>query len=552
MAYDFSDWFPPTALSVSIAPGDTTIQVDTLTSEFVNEVQAGGRFPLRIGRGTAAERVVVTAVADASSNKLTVERGVDGFSATSHNAKVRVAHAAPAKEIQRPTPTFHTTLAESGARVLVEFGVENGAIYDVTDQSTLFEDSAGTTQASVGGPVGRVEDVSGNGHHATQSTTADKPRLRQDVNGRLYLEYAFGDSLDTGLQSSKMAEAYALPSIGGATLRHEGKSATLKIRRTTGPIVVVDSEVADDTASALADYYEAEAHEYADGEVTSIKNHLRDHSDVVDAPGMNGWDVSSVTNVRAVFLGASSFNQDIGAWDTSQVTNMGYMFSDASSFNQNIGAWDVSSVTNVRAMFRGANSFNQDIGGWDVSSVTDMNRVFRGASSFNQDIGGWDVSSVTNMGSMFWGASSFNQDIGAWDTSQVRNMRRMFRGANSFNQDIGGWDVSSVGAMFHMFLGATSFNQDIAAWDVSNLRRVERIFENTSMAFGANTDPLDATLIGWTDGSPALSTFETGAILGLNVSAKSDLSTDGQTAVDDLCTDPPNWTVKNNSQNSIC
>jgi len=100
MAYDFSDWFPPTALSVSIAPGDTTIQVDTLTSEFVNEVQAGGRFPLRIGRGTAAERVVVTAVADAANNELTVERGVDGFSATSHNAKVRVAHALPGDSAQ--------------------------------------------------------------------------------------------------------------------------------------------------------------------------------------------------------------------------------------------------------------------------------------------------------------------------------------------------------------------------------------------------------------------------------------------------------------------
>jgi hypothetical protein len=100
MAYDFSDWFPPTALSASIASGDTTIQVDTLTSEFVDEVQAGGRFPLRIGRGTAAERVVVTAIADASDNKLTVERGVDGFSATSHNGGIRVAHALPAQQAQ--------------------------------------------------------------------------------------------------------------------------------------------------------------------------------------------------------------------------------------------------------------------------------------------------------------------------------------------------------------------------------------------------------------------------------------------------------------------
>jgi len=513
MAYDFSDWFPPTALSTSVASHDTTIQVDTLTDVFVDEVQAGGRFPLRIGHGTASERVVVTAIADASSNKLTVERGEDGFSAKSHSAEARVAHIFPAALAQdvksardaaqqaesgaetaennasssasaaatseanasgsasdaksqaqatnsftdsegnsfdkgaqgyaddaetsaanaasaaenEVAPVLLTSLAENGARVLVEFGTETGAIYDPTDQSTLYEDSAGTTQASIDGPVGRMEDVSGNGNHATQSTTADKPTLRQDVNGRLYLEFAYSDSLDTGLQSNKMAEAYALPSIGGATLRHEGKSATLKIRHTHGPMAVVEGELGTDTANALADYYETAAHEYEDGLITDLASHLRDHSDVVDAPGMNAWDTSQVTNMRLMFYGAFSFNQDIG---------------------------------------------------------------------------GWDVSAVTNMHFMFYGASSFNQDIGGWDTSQVTNMRSMFAGAD--------------------------------------------------MAFGNASDPLDATLIGWTDGSPPLSDFETDVTVGLNVSAKSDLSSDGQAAVDELCSDPPSWTVGNEGGGSIC
>ena len=37
----------------------------------------------------------------------------------------------------------------------------------------------------------------------------------------------------------------------------------------------------------------------------------------------------------------------------------------------NISGWNVSNVTDMRAMFMGAPSFNQDISGWNVSSVTD-------------------------------------------------------------------------------------------------------------------------------------------------------------------------------------
>ena len=164
---------------------------------------------------------------------------------------------------------------------------------------------------------------------------------------------------------------------------------------------------------------------------------------------------------------AEDFNQPIGSWDVSSVTNMSAMFYNSSAFNQDIGNWDVSSVIDMTQMFYNS-AFNQDIGNWDTSSVTEMTWMFRDNSAFNQDIGNWDVSSVIDMGQMFY-HSAFNQDIGNWNTSSVTNMRFMFGNDTAFNQDIGNWDVSSVIDMRGMFNDNTAFNQDIGNWDVDGV-----------------------------------------------------------------------------------
>lgn len=65
---------------------------------------------------------------------------------------------------------------------------EQGAWYDPSDLSTLFQDYAGTTPVTAAGqPVGRMLDKSGRGNHATQSTYASRPTLQQDVSGLYYL-----------------------------------------------------------------------------------------------------------------------------------------------------------------------------------------------------------------------------------------------------------------------------------------------------------------------------------------------------------------------------
>jgi hypothetical protein len=77
---------------------------------------------------------------------------------------------------------------------------EQGVWYDPSDFSTLFQDSAGTTPVTaVEQPVGKILDKSGRGNHATQATSASRPVLKQDTNGKYYLFFdGVDDSLSTG------------------------------------------------------------------------------------------------------------------------------------------------------------------------------------------------------------------------------------------------------------------------------------------------------------------------------------------------------------------
>ena len=206
---------------------------------------------------------------------------------------------------------------------------------------------------------------------------------------------------------------------------------------------------------------------------------LKDTSNITDMRSMflgassfnqpiGNWNTSNVTDMRSMFLGASSFNQPIGNWNTSNVTNMYGMFSGANSFNQPIGNWDTSIVVSMKGMFANAKNFNQPIENWNTSVVTDMSEMFRNAESFDQPVANWDTSKVTNMREMFRNAKSFNQPIGDWNTSRVTDMSEMFRNAKSFDQPISNWDTSKVTNMKNMFKGAESFNQPIDGWNVSD------------------------------------------------------------------------------------
>ena len=78
---------------------------------------------------------------------------------------------------------------------------EQGAWYDPSDMSTMFQDSAGTTPVTaVGQPVGLILDKSGRGNHAYQTTTTKRP-LYQSAGGYSYLAF---DGVDDALVTSSI------------------------------------------------------------------------------------------------------------------------------------------------------------------------------------------------------------------------------------------------------------------------------------------------------------------------------------------------------------
>ena len=87
--------------------------------------------------------------------------------------------------------------------------------------------------------------------------------------------------------------------------------------------------------------------------------------------------------------------------DVSQLSSLeGLFFNSKRTDFSGIEEWDVSKVTNMRNMFKGCETFNEDISSWDVSNVTDMSNMFTGATNFNRDLSKWQISN-TNYNAKF-------------------------------------------------------------------------------------------------------------------------------------------------------
>lgn len=103
---------------------------------------------------------------------------------------------------------------------------ETGAWYDPSDITTLWQDTAGTTPVTATGQsVARIDDKSGNGNHATQATSGNRPTWEQDGSGYYYLNFdGTNDQLEIATSTNVIAASTAVSVwVGG---KWSGSGAT--------------------------------------------------------------------------------------------------------------------------------------------------------------------------------------------------------------------------------------------------------------------------------------------------------------------------------------
>ncbi|QVK09504.1 BspA family leucine-rich repeat surface protein [Mycoplasma mycoides] len=144
---------------------------------------------------------------------------------------------------------------------------------------------------------------------------------------------------------------------------------------------------------------------------------------------ISDWDTSNVVDMGEMFFGVVDFDQDLSKWDTSKVKNFEQMFEGAEKFNNknNPLNWNdkLKNANNMKRMFKGAKSFDQDISDWDISNVKNFEQMFEGANKFNNNNKplnwGDKLKNVNNMKRMFKDASNFKHNLSSWLMKTVVN-----------------------------------------------------------------------------------------------------------------------------------
>lgn len=238
---------------------------------------------------------------------------------------------------------------------------------------------------------------------------------------------------------------------------------------------------------------------------------------LVNIDGSSTWDVSNVTNMEGMFLGANPANLNaLSRWDVSSVENMAYMFCGAtSSVGSGIGECVHTFVvrgnngaTKVRPAYGGPKALT-GIENWNLASLKNMTGMFAGGEVTDlSPLNGWDVSGVEDMTNTFAGlrVNDFT-GISNWKTDSLKTMKYMFRGSSATSlEGLNDWNVSTVTDMTGAFGDMLNLS-DITAlsdWDTVSLTHLDQLLMGhkslTSLSGLENWDVSKATSLQYTFG----------------------------------------------------
>ncbi len=182
-------------------------------------------------------------------------------------------------------------------------------------------------------------------------------------------------------------------------------------------------------------------------------------------------NVSGVTSLNSLFLGANHAQMDVSSWDTALVTNMAGTFFSQGFGELDVSGWNTSLVTDMNSLFATPNLNSLDVSLWNISSLDMMVNTFKGLQIDTLDLSQWDTSSVTVLWGAFANTSINNLQISSLNTSAVSHFEYTFAEIEANQLDLSSWDITASPNPFmdYMFYKSTIDTLNISNWHVKNI-----------------------------------------------------------------------------------
>jgi len=346
---------------------------------------------------------------------------------------------------------------------------EQGAWYDPSDLSTLFQDSAGTTPVTTAGqPVGLMLDNSGNGNHATQATAARRLTYQtgparatiDKVDDRLSVTVPTGGFTGTMVLATDQGTASYGVTIPAGAYNIGGKNGQYFPGNAIVGQVIRDGALSAGDAAATEAYFVENGATASYGAVTDFESYWGDWSEITSFPLI----------------------------DTSAGTNFSFTWQDCTSLTS-FPLIDTSSGTLFRGSWRDCTSLTS-FPLIDTSSGNRFSRAWQDCTSLTS-FPLIDTSSGANFAIAWFGCSSLTS-FPLIDTSSGTNFSLAWRGctsltsfpANAFDNIKGG---NFSDAFTNTALTQTSIDNILVSLVASGIAAGTRLFDQSGGSAPSST-----------------------------------------------------------------